>query len=291
MGQTLVFGFIQGGIYALIAAGIVLVYKGSRVLNFAQAEIGTLGLYVASSFVFGHKAPYALGALVVIAFSMGLSVSFEAVAVRRMTQAPRVTVAVATIGLLSAALGAESRIFGPSPRSIPPPIQGLGVKVAGVIVSPSQILSVFVVAFIAIALTAFLRYTDFGLGVLASAQDLDAARLMGVSAKKVSIFVWGTAGALSGIAALLIIPTVGFLSPGALAGLFLGGLTSALVGGLESLPGAFAGGFLVGIVEAIVKQMQISFKWALPGVSTLGLFAVIAIMLLLRPRGLLGRRA
>lgn len=292
MGQTLVIGCITGGIYALLAAGIVLVYKGSRVLNFAQAEIGTMALYVASSFVFSHSgAPYIVGAIVAVGFATLTALAFERIAVRRMTAAPRVTVAVATIGLLSVALGVESVIFGPSPRIIPAPVQGLGLNIAGVFVSPAQQISIVIVAVIAIALTAFLRYTDFGLGVLAAAQDPTAARLMGVSAKRVSMFVWGTAGALSAIAALLIIPTIGTLSPGASAGLFLGGLTAALVGGLESLPGAFVGGILVGIVEAGIKQMGISFKWGFHGVETIALFSLITLVLLLRPGGIVGKRA
>lgn len=289
MGQTLVFGFIAGGIYALIAAGLVLVYKGSRVLNFAQAELGTFSLYAAWWVAGNHGFPYWMGALAAIAVATVGGLAFERYAVRSMTEAPRVTVAVATIGMLSLLLAIESVVFGPSPRRIPPPVGGLGVEVAGVIVSPAQILALVVVVVIAFALTTFLRRSDFGLGVLASAQDPAAARLMGVSQRRVSAFIWGTAGALSAIAALLIIPTVGFLSPGALAGLFIGGLTAALLGGLTSLPGAFVGGFVVGIVEAIVKQLTLDVS--IPGVTSLGLFAVIVAVLLLRPQGLLGSRA
>lgn len=289
MGQILVLGVVNGGIYALIAAGIVLVYKGSRVLNFAQAEIGTLSLYMAWWLSGEHGLPYVVGALATIAVSVLIGLVFERFAVRRMSEAPRVTVAVATIGLLTLAIAVENVWFGPSPRRIPAPIAGLGVKVAGVFVSPSQMISLGAIVVIAVALTAFLRGTDFGLGVLAAAQDATAARLMGVPQRRVGAFVWGAAAALSAIAALLIEPSIGFLSPGALSGLFIGGLAAALVGGLTSLPGAFAGGFVVGIVEATIKAKLVTLS--VPGITTLGLFVVIAAVLLFRPQGLLGSRA
>lgn len=289
MGQALVIGFINGGIYALIAAGLVLVYKGSRVLNFAQAEVGTLALYFA--WLVSGKAglPWGAGAAAAIATAVVIGLTFERLAVRPMVSSPPVTVAVATIGLLSLLIAVEIVGFGPSPRVIPPPVAGLGVTIAGVVVSPSQILAVAVVVVIAGALTAFLRWSDFGLGVLATAQDPVAARLVGVSQRRVSTFVWGTAAALSAIAALLIEPTIGVIAPGAFAGLFIGGLTAALVGGLTSLPGAFVGGLVVGTIEALVKSQLVTV--AIPGITSLGLFAVIVVVLLFRPRGLLASRA
>lgn len=289
MGQVLVLGLISGGIYALIAAGLVLVYKGSRVLNFAQAEIGTLSLYAAWWVSTERGLPYIAGALATIGVATLIGLAFERFAVRPMIHAPRVTVAVATIGLLSLMLALEIQIFGPSPRVIPPPLEGLGVKIAGVVVSPTQMIAVVVVALIAAGLSAFLRFTDFGLGVQAAAQDPTAARLMGISQKRVSAFIWGTAAALSAIAGLLIEPTIGVLAPGALAGLFIGGLTAALVGGLNSLPGAFVGGLVVGIVEALLKWQLVTV--GIPGITALGLLAVIVAMLLWRPQGLLGARA
>jgi branched-chain amino acid transport system permease protein len=248
-----------------------------------------MALYAAWWVSGSHHYPYVAGAIAAIAFAVLIGLAFERVAVRPMTEAPRVTVAVATIGLLSLALAVESVIFGPSPRRIPAPLSGAGISIAGVIVSPSQLLAALIVVVIAVALTAFLRYTDFGLGVLAAAQDATAARLMGVSQRRVSAFIWGTAGALSAIAGLLIMPTIGYLTPGALAGLFIGGLTAALVGGLNSLSGAFVGGFVVGTVEALIKTQLVSVS--IPGITSLGLFAVIAAVLLLRPQGLLGGRA
>ena len=112
---------------------------------------------------------------------------------------------------------------------------------------------------------------------------------MGVSRAKVSAFTWGVAGALSAIAALLNEPTVGALAPGVFAGLFIGGLTAALVGGLSSLPGAFVGGIAVGLVEAEIKT---HFVYAsVPDLQYLAMLAMVILILLVRPQGLLGRTA
>src|SRR5437868_1210535 len=137
---------LSGGIYALFAVGIVLVYRGSGVLNFAQGEVGTAGLFLATWLVVDHHLPWIVGALATL-----------------------------------------------------------------------------------------LRRTDFGLGVLAAAQDSAAARLVGVPVNRVAAFVWGTGAALSTIGCLLIAPGLGAFSVGAVSRLFLFGLAAAVLGGLTSL--------------------------------------------------------
>jgi branched-chain amino acid transport system permease protein len=287
--QTLVLGLIAGVIYALIAVGITLVYKCSRVLNFAQAEIGTLALYWTWWLSGDHHLPWIIGALAAIAFSVAVGLGFERFFIRPIATAPRVTLAVATIGLLALMTSVELALFAGSIKQLPNPLTRGGFHVAGVIVGPSQELALIVVAVVALALGAFLRFTDFGLGVLASADDPVAAQLMGISRAKVSGFTWGVAGALSAIAALLNEPTVGALAPGVFAGLFIGGLTAALVGGLSSLPGAFVGGIAVGIIEAEIKAHAV--YPSVPDLQYLAMLAMVLLVLLFRPQGLLGRTA
>lgn len=287
--QTLVLGVVAGVIYALIAVGITLVYKSSRVLNFAQAEMGTLALYWTWWLSTAHGLPWAVGALVAVMFSAATGLAFERLVIRPIATAPRVTLAVATIGLLALCAAIEAALFAGSIKQLPNPITGTGLHVAGVVIAPSQELALAVVVLLAVALGAFLRFTDFGLGVLASADDPVAAQLMGVSRAKVSAFTWGVAGALSAVAALLNEPTVGALAPGVFAGLFIGGLTAALVGGLSSLPGAFVGGIVVGIVEAEIKAHLLYAS--LPDLQYLAMLAMVVLILLFRPQGLLGRAA
>lgn len=287
--QPVVLGLIAGSIYALIALGLTLVYKSSRVLNFAQAEIGTLTLYATWWVTVREHQPWALGALASIAGAVLIGLLFERFVVRRMLTASRVSVAVATIGLFSLMLAIEAEFFAGTIYILPPPISSGGVSIAGVFVNANQWLALGVVAFVATALAVFLRYTDFGLAVLASADDPVAAQLMGTPRGRISAFTWGMAGALSAVAVLLIEPTVGALAPGAFNGLFIGGLTAALVGGLTSLPGAFVGGLAVGVAEAEVKA-HLSFS-GIPSFNVTAMLIIVLAVLLLRPQGLLGRRA
>ena len=286
-GQNLVLGLVYGGIYGLLAVGIVLVYRGSRVLNFAQGELGTLGLFVAWWLTTNHGLPWVVGAAGAILTATAIGLLFERLIVRKMVDASRISVAVATVGLLLFLLSFGFRVFGESPRSVPPPIAGRGMSIAGVIVSPTQMLSLVVTLAVALGLAALLKKTDFGLGVLAAADDPTAVRLVGVRLSRVSAFTWGTGAAISALAVLLIEPTIGVFTPGFASELFVKGLAAALLGGLSSLPGAFVGGIAVGLLEVHVTSATLT--WELPGVPTLAVFALILAVLLFRPGGLFGR--
>lgn len=287
MEQALISGLANGGIYALLAVGIVLVYKGSRVLNFAQGEMGTFGLFIAFWLTEQRGLPWFVGWIGAIAVVVLIALAFERLVVRNMGQASRLSVAVASIGLLLLLFAVELKIFGPSPRFLAPPISGLGFQLAGFFVSPTQILALVTATGLGIALAVFLKRTDFGLGVLAASQDLSATRLVGIKVSRVSAFTWGIAGAISALAALLIEPTIGIFAAGFMTALFVRGLAAALLGGLTSLPGAFVGGLAVGVIEALVGKQFVQSTF--PGIQSVAVMVVIVLVLLVRPKGLLGK--
>ncbi len=286
---ALVVGVVQGGAYALIALGLVLCYRGTRVLNFAQAEVGAASLFIAWLFIGAWHLPYAVGAAASIVFSVAVGLLFELAIVRPMASASRLTVAVATIGLFGFLVAAEAYLNGPTPRFLPPPVRGTAFALAGVNVSWTQVLTFVVIAVIAGGLTTFLRRTDFGLGVLASAQDATAARLVGIPQATVSMFTWGVSAVLSSLAALLIAPTLAYIAPNAIGPrLFICGLAGALLGGLTSLAGAIVGGLVVGVLTSEATQFAPN---GVAGFFTIVLFAIVVGVLLLRPQGLLGGAA
>ncbi|HVF21406.1 MAG TPA: branched-chain amino acid ABC transporter permease [Mycobacteriales bacterium] len=289
MARVLVIGLINGGIYGLLALGIVLVYRGSRVLNFAQGELGTVGLYLAFWLSVRNEMPFWVGALGAVLLAVVIGLLFEWLVVRRMIEGSRLAVAVGTVGLLLFLITLELQVFSGSPRLPPIPVKGDGFSVAGVIVSRTQVLSLVVVIVIGLALAALLKRTDFGLGVLAAADDPVAVRLVGVKLWQVSAFTWGVGAALSAIAALFIAPTVGVFTPGFASEMFVKALAAALIGGLVSLPGAFIGGIAVGLIEA--GALKLFSESALPGVEILSVFITIVVVLLVRPQGLLGSKA
>ncbi|MCW2571651.1 MAG: inner-rane translocator [Frankiales bacterium] len=288
MAQALVVGLVIGGIYSLFALGIVLIFTGSGVLNFAQAEVGTFTLYVAQVLVVEHHFPYAVGALAAIVLALAIGVTFERIAVWQLLQAPRVTVAVATIALLALLVALEITVFGPVGRNLPPPLTGHSVNVIGVYVSPTQFASLLLVAAVAGALAAFFRFTDFGLSVVAAAQDQEALRFLGIPLKRASMFTWGLAAVLSAVAALLIEPSIGLISPSAFGGIFIRALSAALIGGLSSMRGAFLGGVIVGVGEAEIRHFTVGSS--LTGLPELCIFAAVLATLAFRPQGLFGSR-
>lgn len=286
-GQNLVLGLVYGGVYGLLAVGIVLVYRGSRVLNFAQGELGTIGLFAAWWLHTEEGLPWIVGAAGAIGAATAFGLAFERLIVRPMADASRIAVAVATVGLQLFLLALGFRLFGESPRSVGPPLTGSGLDIAGVIVSPTQMIALAVTLAIGIALTVLLKRTDFGLGVLAAADDPTAVRLVGVKLSQVSAFTWGAGAAISALAVLLIEPSIGVFTPGFASELFVMGLAAALVGGLSSLQGAFVGGIVVGLLEVHVRAATLTSE--LPGVPILAVFALILLVLLVRPGGVFGR--
>ncbi|HEX9696881.1 MAG TPA: branched-chain amino acid ABC transporter permease [Actinomycetota bacterium] len=288
MGRALISGIVVGGIYGLIALGIVLVYRGSRVLNLAAIETGTLGVFVAWALIERAGMPWMVGALAGIAAAALVSFAFERLVVARMVDASRLTVAVATIGLGALLIAFEIKVWTASPRFLSHPIKGLGPEILGVNVSPTQILSLIIVAALGFGLAWFLRRTDFGLGVLAAAQDPVATQMVGVRLWKVSAFTWTLAGALSAIAMLLVEPSIGGFAAGTLNGLFVPSLAAALVGGLTNPSGAFVGGIAMGLIDQVVRLWFIDITW-LPGAGTMAIFAAMLLVLMLRPQGLMGK--
>jgi len=307
LGRYFVIGVTSGLIYALLAVGIVLVYRGSRVLNFAQGEIGTLALYVSWAITVQQPLPWVstlpptekwlVGAVAAVIVAGLVGYVFERLVVRPMADSSRLSVAVATIGLLTFLVIFESILWTPNGRILPPPVAGLGVRVLNYYVSPTQMIAVVVVVLVAAALTALFRFTDFGLGVQAAAEDQATARLMGVRAGRVSAFTWTAAAVIAAIAALLIEPTIGVFAPGYISRLFVFALAASLVGGLTSLPGAFVGGIVVGVLDSLLVYVLRSTSVgdfvgtrSIPGVDTLVIFAIILGVLLLRPNGILAAR-
>ena len=284
MGQVLVSGVVVGAIYGLLALGIVLVYKGSRVLNFAQPEIGTFALFVTWSLVEAGWT-WIAAAGVGVAAAAAVSFAFERLVVSRMTDSPRLTVAVATVGMMLLLLAIEAKAWGSSPKFLPGPVTGTSWRILGVNVSPTQVIALVAAAVIGLGLTAFLRRTDFGLGVLAAAQDPEAVRLMGVRLARVSAFTWTVAGVLGAVAALLIEPTLGAFTVGFTTTLFVPALAAALIGGLTNLTGAFVGGIVVGIIDQGINKLFVAST--IPGIDNVVVFALIVAVLLWRPQGLL----
>jgi branched-chain amino acid transport system permease protein len=271
--QVLIIGLISAGIYAMFAVGIVLVYRGTKVLTFAGGEVGTASLYVAAFLVTDQGAPWIVGAIAAVLTAAALGAAFEFFLVRRSVNADPVVTAILTVGLAVTLLATELKVFGGSPKALKPPVRG-GFEIDNVVVSPTQIAAIVTAALLGFGLQAVLRRTDFGLGILAAADDPAAVRLVGVPLSRIRVVLWSGSFGLAALAALLVEPTVGIITPGYASTLYLGGLTAAVIGGLTSLPGAVLGSVVLGVSQAAAQRY-------LGDSGLAGLDYVVALVLLL----------
>ena len=280
MGQVLVLGLISGGIYALFALGVVLLHRGTGVLTFAGGEIGAAGALLAAVLVTDQGLPWVVGALVSVTFGVVLGCAFQLLVVRFMGDADKVAVSVATVGLALFLLAVEIQVFGEEPQLLTDPVDG-GVMLAGVFVTWTQIGGLALAVALGFGLQAVLRRSDFGLGILASAQDPTAVRLVGVPLSRISLTIWGAGAGLAVLASILVAPTVTKFGPGYATELYVVGLAAAVIGGLNSLPGAVVGGVVLGVAEAAAGRYL--SEYGIPGLR----YAVVLGLLLI---ALLGRQ-
>lgn len=282
MGQVLVLGLISGGIYALFALGVVLVYRGTGVLTFAQGEIGTFGLYLSFFLVHDAGVPWVVGSAVAVVAAAAIGGLSELLFIRRMRSADPVSTSVFTVGLGLFLLTLELAIFKATPRTLEAPFKG-GLHLFGVFVNPTQIIALVLAVALGVGLQALLRRTDFGLAMLAAAQDPAAVRLVGAPLSLITLVTWSAGAALAGLAAVLIEPTVIVFTPGYATELFIFGLGGAVVGGLNSLRGAVVGSLAIGLIGSAATRLFGSY--GLPGLDYVVLLVVVLLSLLGRAYG------
>ena len=292
--QPLVFGLANGAAFGLVAIGLVLIYKSSRVFNFAAGEfvtLGAFGTYVGSSVV---KLPYPLAMVVGVLFGTAAGLATERLVVRPLNDRPKVTVLVATAAVAIVLIPFELMIGKVKPFPARPAIHGVGVKILGVYVSPQQMLIMLALALSAIGLAWFFGRTDLGLATLATSQEPTASRLVGIRLNRISLLTWGTAGFLGGLAGVLLPPvTSNFTAGFGTTSVLISAFTAAVLGGMTSIPGAFVGGIVVGIVQAMAQfnVNKLPGLHDLPGPNSVAILVVLVGVLLVRPTGILGKEA
>lgn len=282
--EILLIGLMTGLSYAVLAAGLVLVYRATRVINFAHGEIGAFGAAVLAKLVLDHDWNFFLTLALVLVVGGLVGAVIELGVIRRLFHAPRLILLVATIGVAQLMFFAQMILPGVDSISrYPSPIDR--VIEAGTLLVRSEHFMViaFVPACIA-GLTIFLSRTPYGLAVRAAAENSDAARLAGISVKRMSTLVWVLAAVLATLSAVLLNPLRGVLVGGASAALgpslLLRALAAGLVGRLVSLPLAFAGAIGIGVLEAFL-----TVHVAVRGITDLVMFGLVVILVLVNRRG------
>jgi branched-chain amino acid transport system permease protein len=273
-------GLSTGMIYAAIALSLVLIWRGTRVLNYAQGGMAMFTTYVAL-IVINRTGNYWLGFVAALATGLVLGAFLERTVVRPTLRKPPLNAVIVTIGLLILIEGVAGIIYGGQFRSFPPAysIRGLSAGSVALGISPNGIFTAAAVLAAAGILALVFQYTSVGLRLRATAFNPDVARLLGVRIGRVLTLGWALAGLLGALAGLLVTPST-FLYPNSMDAIFVLGFTAAVIGGLESPIGAVVGGLILGVLLSYVGGYLGSDL-----VEIAGLAALVAV-LMLRPGGL-----
>jgi ABC-type branched-subunit amino acid transport system ATPase component/ABC-type branched-subunit amino acid transport system permease subunit len=256
--NLLVIGVVNGLIVALIAMGIVLVYRSTRVINFAVGDIGVPATALLAIMVGIHHWPYWLALPAALAIGAASGCVVELAVIRRLFKAPRVIVLVATIGVAELAQAVVHSLpnyrTGTLTTTFPTPFHGQWNLGSGITLSSAELLAVIAVPITTVVLWWLLNRTKFGEAVRASVSNPDLARLTGINPKTLSTYVWTIAGFLSALAVILIatdststdLVTIG---PDTL----LRGMVAAMAGGMISFPVAFGASIVIGLLDQILS--------------------------------------
>ena len=277
-------GLVLGSLSALVAMGLVLIYRANRIVNFAQGDMGAVASVLAASLYVGPKLPFFLCVAIGLAAAVATGFLVEVGLIRRFKNAPRLVLTVATIGisqLLAATQLALPQLFDFDTAPQPPVPFDFTFKWFPVIFRGGHLLIVIVVPIVAIGLVLFFRRSRVGIAIRASAESASRAALLGIPVKRINTLVWVLAAGMSGVGVLLRLPIQG-VQIGSTLGptLMLRALAAAVIGRMESLPRTMAAAIGIGVIEQAVLY-QTGRTLVVDGV----LFGVIIVALLIQRQG------
>ncbi len=276
-------GLGSGGLYAISAVGLVLVYRGSGVVNFSQAAMGMVGAYVHYEVFVRHGLPFALGLIAGMAASAFAGASFHLVVMARMQTASDLAKIIATLAYLVILTTGAFLIYGPDPRLIPSTLPVSRVVIFGSSIGADKVWIFGIVLVLTFVLWLVYRLTLFGVATSAVAENPRASAALGVSPNRIAALNWAVGGALSAIASILLVPITG-LNGGILAFIIIPLLAAAVLGGFSSFPITTAAGLAIGIAQSWVTRYVSAPGWgsAIP-------FLFVGVVLVLRGRTVAGK--
>jgi branched-chain amino acid transport system permease protein len=276
-------GLSLGSIYAIVAVALVIPFKASRVVNFAQGEIVTLGAYIGLVLSADLGLPFLIMVPTTLLVAALFGIAVERLLIRPILDVPEFTLVIATfaIGLI---IKAAIRLhWQDNTFPLDAPYVGPVLTLGPVRLNPAYLVIIGVTAVVVAVLGLFFQFTKFGKALRAVAFDRTAARLMGINVRAAYMTAWGLSAAIGALAGLLLAPIIG-INP-EIGNLIIKALIAAVIGGFSSLFGAVAGGLSLGLLETYSGALfGATFKNIIP-------FVVLIALLLWRPHGLFGRAA
>ena len=286
--EILLNGVSVGSIYALIALGFVIVFKATGVVNFAHGSLLVLGGYVTAR---AHDSMPFFPALLLGCAAAGLgALVIERAFVQRLRVADVNALAILTIGVDIVLITELTRRFGPDVLNIGDPWGNKVVTLGGATIPQARIAAIVVAAVLLTAFFVAFKFSSLGIAVRATAEDGEAAALMGIRRGRVTSSAWVVAGVLAAVAVVFL---TAFPSPGLDAGARITALRAfpaAILGGLDSTAGAVVGGMLIGLAESFTAGYQVTFPGTDGSLGDVVPYLVMLLVLLIRPSGLLGTK-
>jgi branched-chain amino acid transport system permease protein len=283
--QYTIQGLALGSVYGALALALVLVYRATHVINFAQGELALLTTYIAYQLMlWGLSYWEAFAATLAIAFALGTVLQVTLI---RPVQRSVIAVVIVTVGLFILIDGIVNWIWGGDDKFMPSPFGIASLDVGGVAIRHLYLWMMGVVFVSVLLVWALFRFTKLGLGMRAAALRPAAAALVGVRVDSMLALGWGLAAVLGAVAGLMAEPSNFFLSPTLMQPILVYAFAAAVLGGLESPAGALVGGLAIGVTLTLIVGYvpQIGSELQLPFA-----FAVLLLILLVKPSGLFGRK-
>jgi branched-chain amino acid transport system permease protein len=284
--QQVVSGLASGAIYASLALALVLIYRATDVINFAQGEMATFTTYIAWSLM-EHGVSYWIAFVLTLGIAFAGGVGVERVVIRPVENRPEIVIVIVTIGLLIAINALTGWIWGADVKAFDSPFPNRSWDVGGVAISIQDVGTLAVCLLTVVVLWAFFRFTSVGLAMRAVAINPNASRLMAVRVGWMLALGWGFAAVLGAVAGMMAAPTV-FLDPSMMLVILIYAFAAAVLGGIESPIGAVVGGLTLGVLINLLST-YVDFVGSELRLPTA--LAVLLVVLLVRPQGLFGHVA
>ena len=273
-------GIAVGAIYALVALGVVLIYKATEVLNFAHGDLLVIAAFSAWGFITVMGLPFWLAIVLTVAITAGIAYVLDAWVIRRIAGQPQFAGVMLTIALAFMIRGLVSMVFGPESRNYATPWTNSTTNIGGLQIADLQLVILGAALAVTVVLYFFFRHTRLGIAMQAASQNQLAAYLNGVRVKRINSLVWSLSGGIAAVAGVLLAPIT--LVDTTLWLVTLKALAALVLGGFGSIPGAIVGGLLIGLVE------QYAGVYLPQGSKDIVAYLVLIVVLIFRPHGLLG---
>lgn len=280
--QNTIGGLQSASMYALAALGLVLIFRTTGVINFAQGELGMFHAFVAA-YLYQSGVPFLFAILITILVAAVVGFLIDWIVMQHAVKVDALGRMIITMGFVMIADGLAPMLFGNNPLYLPKLLTGDPIRFGGISVLPNSLFIIVITLIIMVGLFYVLRKTKWGLAIRVTAENDNIARLMGVPTRKVSSVVWIFGIMLAALAAIMVAPLT-TVSVTMMSDIHLKSFISAVLGGFDTFFGPVVGAFIIGIINNLVG-FYISSKWANAIV-----YIFILIVLVVKPTGIFGKK-